>query len=285
MGKKTKKFLIICGIVVGAGLLLTIIGAAAGGISSIDKLATRYTWIAGPAEEEQQQTLDPSQTFDAVKVTGDADLDIMKGSEDSVKLIYPKDMGNYQMEVKDGTLLVNYSYDKRTLINFSSEDSSPRLVITRKDPSSIKTVDADLSWGDVLLQNMTIDSAVLKLSDGDVDLTGSQIGTLNAELDYGDIEGDHVSCTTLSVNLKDGDCELDGTFNGDVNISSQYGDIEIFTRLAESQYTVSAGSSYGDVEVGGTTKEDGGTLTLGAGPYKMALQSDDGDVNVRFGSK
>jgi hypothetical protein len=53
MGKKTKKFLIICGIVVGAGLLLTIIGAAAGGISSIDKLATRYTWIAGPAEEEQ----------------------------------------------------------------------------------------------------------------------------------------------------------------------------------------------------------------------------------------
>lgn len=285
MGKKTKKFLIICGIVVGAGLLLTIIGAAAGGISSIDKLATRYTWIAGPAEEEQQQTLDPSQTFDAVKVTGGADLDIMKGSEDSVQLIYPKDMGSYQMEVKDGTLLVNYSYDKHTLINFSSEDSSPRLVITRKDPSSIKTVDADLSWGDVLLQNMTIDSAVLKLSDGDVDLTGSQIGTLNAELDYGDIEGDHVSCTTLSVNLKDGDCELDGTFNGDVNISSQYGDIEIFTRLAESQYTVSAGSSYGDVEVGGTTKEDGGTLTLGAGPYKMALQSDDGDVNVRFGSK
>ena len=36
MGKKTRKFLIICGIVVGAGLLLAIIGAAAGGISSID---------------------------------------------------------------------------------------------------------------------------------------------------------------------------------------------------------------------------------------------------------
>ena len=63
-------------------------------------------------------------------------------------------------------------------------------------------MDADLSWGDVLLQNMTIDSAVLKLSDGDVELTGSQIGTLNAELGlFGDIEGDHVSCTTLSVNL------------------------------------------------------------------------------------
>lgn len=102
----------------GAGLLLTIIGAAAGGTSSIDKLATRYTWSQVQAEEEQQQTLDPSQTFDAVKVTGDADLDIVKGSEDSVKLIYPKDMGSYQMEVKDGTLLVNYSYDKHTLTIF-----------------------------------------------------------------------------------------------------------------------------------------------------------------------
>ena len=47
---------------------------------------------------------------------------------------------------------------------------------------------------------MTIDSAVLKLSDGDVDLTGSQIGTLNAELDYGCLL--YTSSGTKIVNAK-----------------------------------------------------------------------------------
>ena len=100
MGKKTKKFLIICGIVVGAGLLLAVIGAAAGGLDDATKLADHYTWISGPSEDEEQQLLDSSQTFDSVKVSGDLDLDIVKGNEDSVKLIYPKDSGTYNMDVE-----------------------------------------------------------------------------------------------------------------------------------------------------------------------------------------
>ena len=82
MGKKTKKFLIICGIVVGAGLLLTIIGAAAGGISSIDKSATRYTWIAGPEKRNSSRRWYCLKLSMWLKWTGDADLDIVKGSED-----------------------------------------------------------------------------------------------------------------------------------------------------------------------------------------------------------
>ena len=82
MGKKTKKFLIICGIVVGAGLLLTIIGAAAGGISS---RAANWQHVIHGSQVRQKRNSSRrwilSQTFNAVKVTGDADLDIVKGSE------------------------------------------------------------------------------------------------------------------------------------------------------------------------------------------------------------
>ena len=282
MGKKTKKFLIICGIVVGAGLLLAVIGAAAGGLDDATKLADHYTWISGPSEDEEQQLLDSSQIFDSVKVSGDLDLDIVKGNEDSVKLIYPKDSGTYNMDVENGTLVVNYDYQKKAIIQLSAEDSTPRLVITQKDPASIKNIDADLSWGDVDLEDLTAETVTLTLDDGDADLTRTQIGTLKVDMDYGDLETESITCGTVAAQLDDGDCDLDGTFNGGINVNASYGDVEIRTKLAESQYTVKAETNYGDIEVGGLTREDGGTLHNGTGAYAMDLYADDGDISVTF---
>ena len=282
MGKKTKKFLIICGIVVGAGLLLAVIGAAAGGLDDATKLADHYTWISGPSEDEEQQLLDSSQTFDSVKVSGDLDLDIVKGNEDSVKLIYPKDSGTYNMDVENGTLVVNYDYQKKAIIQLSAEDSTPRLVITQKDPASIKNIDADLSWGDVDLEDLTAETVTLTLDDGDADLTRTQFGTLKVDMDYGDLETESITCGTVAAQLDDGDCDLDGTFNGGINVNASYGDVEIRTKLAESQYTVKAETNYGDIEVGGLTREDGGTLHNGTGAYAMDLYADDGDISVTF---
>lgn len=282
MGKKTKKFLIICGIVVGAGLLLAVIGAAAGGLDDATKLADHYTWISGPSEDEEQQLLDSSQTFDSVKVSGDLDLDIVKGNEDSVKLIYPKDSGTYNMDVENGTLVVNYDYQKKAIIQLSAEDSTPRLVITQKDPASIKNIDADLSWGDADLEDLTAETVTLTLDDGDADLSRAQIGTLKVDMDYGDLETESITCGTVAAQLDDGDCDLDGTFNGGINVNASYGDVEIRTKLAESQYTVKAETNYGDIEVGGLTCEDGGTLHNGTGAYAMDLYADDGDISVTF---
>lgn len=282
MGKKTKKFLIICGIVVGAGLLLAAVGAAAGGLDDATKLADHYTWISGPSEDEEQQLLDSSQTFDSIKVSGDLDLDIVKGNEDSVKLIYPKDSGTYNMDVENGTLVVNYDYQKKAIIQLSAEDSTPRLVITQKDPASIKNIDADLSWGDVDLEDLTAETVTLTLDDGDADLTRTQIGTLKVDMDYGDLETESITCGTVAAQLDDGDCDLDGTFNGGINVNASYGDVEIRTKLAESQYTVKAETNYGDIEVGGLTREDGGTLHNGTGAYAMDLYADDGDISVTF---
>ena len=254
MGKKTKKFLIICGIVVGAGLLLAVIGAAAGGLDDATKLADHYTWISGPSEDEEQQLLDSSQTFDSVKVSGDLDLDIVKGNEDSVKLIYPKDSGTYNMDVENGTLVVNYDYQKKAIIQLSAEDSTPRLVITQKDPASIKNIDADLSWGDVDLEDLTAETVTLTLDDGDADLTRTQIGTLKVDMDYGDLETESITCGTVAAQLDDGDCDLDGTFNGGINVNA---DVD-----AEAGGKPALATNYGD-------GEDGGTLP---GAYGSAAQ-------------
>ena len=260
MGKKTKKFLIICSIVVGAGVLMAIIGAAAGGLTDATKLADRYTWIAGPSEEEEQQVLDPARTFDSVKVSGDLDLDIVKGKEDSVKLIYPKDGGAYDMDVENGVLVVNYESQRYAVIQLSDEDSAPRLVITRKDGASLKNIEADLTWGDVDLEDLTADAVTLNLDDGDAELSRAQIGTLKVDMDYGDLETENITCNSVAAQLGDGDCQLEGTFNGNINVNADYGDVEIETKLAENQYTVDAESDYGDIEVGSLTREDSGTL-------------------------
>ena len=283
MGKKTKKLLIICSIVVGAGVLMAIIGVAAGGLTDATKLADRYTWISGSSEAEEQQVLDPSQNFDSVKVSGDLDLDIVKGNEDSVKLIYPKEGGSYNMDVENGTLVVNYDYQQNAIIRLSDEDSSPRLVITRKDAASIKTIEADLDWGDVDLEDLTADTVTLNLDGGDADLSRAQIGTLKVDMDYGDLETENITCGSVTAALDDGDCQLDGTFNGNISVNANYGDVEVETRLAESQYTVDAESSYGDIEVGSLTREDSGTLKTGNGSYMMKIYADDGDISIDFG--
>ena len=283
MGKKTKKFLLICGIVVGAGLLLAIIGAAAGGLGDMSKLADHYTWISGPSADEEQQTLDPSKSFESVKVSGDLDLDIVKGSEDSVKLIYPKDGGTYSMDVENGTLVVNYESKNNAVVQLSGEDRDPRLVITRKDGASIKNIEADLTWGDADLEDLTADTVTLNLDDGDADLVQAQIGTLKADLGYGDLETVNITCGSVTANLDDGDCQLKGALGGNISVTANYGDVDVETSLDESQYTVNAESGYGDIEVGSLTREDGGTLQTGAGSYMMKLYADDGDISVDFG--
>lgn len=285
MGKKSKKFLIICGIVIGAGLLLTAIGAAAGGVKNMNSLSDHYTWIAGPSVDEEEQSLDPVQTFTAVKATGDMDVSIVKGSEDSVKMVYPKGRGTCSMTVEDGTLMAEYDAQQKVVINFSDEDSAPRLVISRKDPASIESVEADLSYGDITMEQITVKTAVLRLEDGDVELSNTQIGTLDADLDYGDLEGEHVTCTTITASLEDGDCELYGIFDGNSTITSQYGDVELHTTLPESQYTVIAQSDYGDLEIGGTERSDNGTLTVGSGACRLDLKTADGDIKVGFASR
>lgn len=283
MGKKTKRFLAICGIVVGAGLVLTTIGAAAGGLAGIDNLSNRYTWISGPSVDEDEQSLDPAQTFDAVKVTGDLDVTVMRGSEDSVKLIYPKEKGSGSLSVENGTLIAEYKNQQSVIINLASEDDSPRLVITRKDPASIRSIETDVSYGDVDLENITVETAVLKSEDGDVELSGVQIGSLKADLEYGDLDGENVICTTITATLEDGDCELDGTFDGNIAVTSQYGDVEIHTTAAESQYTVTAETDFGTVEISGREYDDSGRVTFGGGASQMNLKADDGDITVRFG--
>lgn len=283
MGKKMKRFLIICGIVVGAGLILTTIGAASGGLEGIDKLSSRYTWIAGPSVEEDEQSLDPAQTFDAVKVSGDLDVTVMRGSEDSAKIIYPKGKGSGSLTVENGTLVAEYTNQQSVIINLASEDDSPRLVITRKDPASIRSIETDVSYGDVTLENIAVETAVLKSEDGDVELSGAQIGTLKADLEYGDLDGENVTCTTITATLEDGDCELDGIFDGNITVTSQYGDVEIHTTAAESQYTVTAETDFGTVEISGREYDDGGRVTFGSGASQMNLKADDGDISVRFG--
>ena len=265
MGKKTKRFLIICAVVVGIGLILAAIGAAAGGVRGVEKLAERYEWISGPTENEQQ-ILDSAQSFDSIKISGDMGLNIVKGNEDSVKLIYPKDSGTCDMKVENNTLIADYSYkEDGAVISLSDEDSGPCLVITRRDPASIKSIEANLGFGDVDLESITVDTVNLTLENGDVELSDTCIGTFKADVDYGD-------------------CELGGAFNGNITVNSNNGDIDIRTSLPESSYTISAKSNCGDIEAGGLKREAGGELQSGNGSCMMQLYTHYGDISVNCGS-
>ena len=56
MRKKMKVFLLICGIVVGIGVIFSVAGLAAGGIQGLARIQEKVPWISFGPEKMQSQS-------------------------------------------------------------------------------------------------------------------------------------------------------------------------------------------------------------------------------------
>ncbi|MCQ4636153.1 hypothetical protein NE619_05390 [Anaerovorax odorimutans] len=106
MNKRMKMFLTICGIVVGTGLILSIVGAALGGIGSLSRVEDRVPWISLTYGQGENQRI-AAESFSSIDVDADlGQVELMEGQQFAVEVSYEKRAGVPKVSVENGILNV-----------------------------------------------------------------------------------------------------------------------------------------------------------------------------------
>lgn len=290
MSRGLRRFFIVCAIVVGAGLVLSLAGLLGGGINGFSKMSERYTWIRMGAGQMEQIDISGAGTYDTVKVKGSMNI-VVEGSSQTActQIRYDKNSGVPEYSVKNGVLTVDASaLDKGVLINFEDDDSIPTLVISMPEnelkklalssedygdiyisnisPEEISaavvsgyievtgvncgTASFSSQYGDVDLENIVSDKLAVTAADGNIDMQSADCGSITLSSEYGEIEGDNIKTEDINVKSQQGDVELNGEFAGKTDIYLSYGNLEFNTYLSRSMYTIDAMSDIGVISVG-----------------------------------
>lgn len=289
MSKGLKRFFIVCAIVVGSGIVLSLAGFLAGGLNFLDKMNERYTWLrAGHADMEYIDISDAG-AFDSISVKGGIDVTVAGSTETGSRGIsYDKNVGAPEYSVKDGVLTVDASkLNDGVVVNLSADDDTPELVISVPDETmkkldvtsdygdvdvsrvkmeemavSTENGDIDLQdvdcssatlatdYGDIDLEKATFDNLTASTQNGDMDMSSLTCGSIALTSEYGDIEGENIKSSACSVKSQMGDVDLQGEFSGTTEVYLACGDLDMSTSLSRDLYTIDAQAKSGELGIG-----------------------------------
>ena len=145
MSKGMKRFFMICTIVFAAGGVMAIAGLVSGGISGLDKLSDRYDWFIGPGKSTKTVHLDAEdvqqdakgQLFDRIKISGDADVSVSRGSDaNETRAVFGDHYKAPEMHISKGVLYID-SDESRSggVVNISGSDTYPHPELPASRPT------------------------------------------------------------------------------------------------------------------------------------------------------
>lgn len=285
MSKKMRVFLLVCGIMVGAGIIFGIMGAVAGGIGNLEKIEEKVPWISfGPARMEARSF--ETGAFASIDVSSDiADVSLVPGSSYGVEAVYDEDGGAPVVEVKNKTLVIKppESREKNVWFNFSNAGSEdPQIKIYFPQDAKFQTVKVSSNMGDVNVSGLSAGDAELTVDSGDLQMGRLTADTLRIESNMGDTEGAHLKTNSADISSSSGDLELSGSFAGLTNIRSDMGDCEVYTQLAKESYAIEAKTGMGDCEVDGMESDGDYHLQNPSAKNRLMLDIEAGDLEIHF---
>lgn len=285
MNRGLKRFLIICAVAAGVGLVFTVAGFALGGIEGVDKVAGEHDWLMGSPGEMRYMDVDCGSDLDAVKIQGDMDVRISRGDHDSARICYGENWNVPVTRLENGTLFVDARVKEHKItINFTKTDYEPFIEITCKESGALENVYIETESGDVDISGIETDSITVFSEYGDVrfDGVGFNRGELSAEM--GDIECKNIKSYGLKIENENGDCKLSGEILGTCEVEIENGDLYVDTTLAENMYRVEAETEMGEMHIGDMHRDDYECrYNGGSGSNILKLFSECGDVKVNFG--
>lgn len=293
MSKGMKRFFLICAVIFAAGGIMAIAGIAAGGISGLVKLSDRYDWFIGPGETTETVTFDTDgvqptrngQLFDSIKITGDADVTVCRGSDATkTNATFGVHYKVPDMHISNGVLYIdsNTGNSEGGVVNISGSDAYPHVRVYVPEDWKIKNIKADTSCGDISISDISVGKTDIKSDSGDIHMKSLDFDRAGITADSGDVDITEAEGGSFAIRTDSGDITVTDSSFSSGSVSSDSGDIDA-EGLKSSGFEVKTGS--GECIVSGELK---GTTTVssdsGDAYIKTSLRRSEYDLNTDLDS-
>ncbi|MEG2200366.1 MAG: DUF4097 family beta strand repeat-containing protein, partial [Anaerovorax sp.] len=291
-----KNIAIVAGILVGIGIILTLVGGLNGGF-----------WDSGQAVNKHVSV----EKFKNIKVDVDVfSVKVVQGDGYQVDYSYTDKKEKPRIHVEGDTLIVDsqkgqhfFNFDLIGGLNLLKNHHRQEVVITYPrhvklgnvtlaqdlgdcniEGGSFDLLDVTLDMGDLALSSVFMDKFHLNMSKGDCTISSVKANKGKINMDMGNFTATAFMAKGLDILLSAGDLDLQGTFQGTNNLETDMGEINVDTDLPKSRYSYHFAVDMGDVTIDGNSAKSQSVVNINA-PNQLNLTSGVGDSNVNFGKE
>ncbi len=287
MSKGMRIFVLVCGILVGTGIILGILGAVLGGIKGLSQIEENVPWISfGGSGVKETQTVSTGD-FSAVNVDCDlAEVQLVEGKQFGVELEYDKKANRPAVSVENGVLTVESFYKRGRWFNFnlfsigSHVDTVIRIVYPKD--SSFEAVELNADAGDIGINSLTAKRVTLEVDAGNVSIRKLNTDYLKIDADMGDVAARSVKTNGIDISMDMGAVDLEGALGGKTKITCNMGDCSLTTGLPKNSYSVNSNVDLGSCTIDGQEAGSSYINTNEGAKNYLNLNCDAGDLDIRF---
>jgi len=283
MTKAMKWFLIICSIVIGTGLALSILGFALGGTKGFDRIEERTKWIDLGASGSYKSLSNTYDSFTSMDIECDfGKVELIEGNEYKVEITYPK-RNEPTARVEKDTLVVKCKMDRKRWLNLGFlrgwNQSKASLKIYYPKDTEFDSVKVQNDLGDLKINSLRAKTLNVGLDLGSITLDQVEADLLIANLDAGDMKAKNLTTKGMDAELNLGSMNIQGAIYGRTNATLDLGDCTITTSVPKNQYTIMTSIDLGSCQIDGNSSS---SLENSNAENRMELNCDMGSIEVNF---
>lgn len=284
MSNKMRGFLIICGIIIGVGLVFGVIGTALGGLKGLSAVQTRVPWVNFGAIGEKSNETKSVDSFKSVNLKCDmGKVEFIEGDEYKVDITYNTGNGAPVIEVSGDQLSVETKQRPIGLFNWGESPVNRDTSIKIYYPKGTEFDDVEINndLGDLRIDHLTAENLKIDLDAGNASLNAVEADRLTAKLNCGNLEGKKLKTKGLDAELDMGRINLDGAFYGTTKADCDMGDCTLTTSVPKDDYTFMTSVDMGKCDIDGMSVKSGMVSNKGA-ENSMELTCDMGNITIDF---
>ncbi len=287
MSKGMKTFIMVCGIVIGAGILLGIAGAVLGGLNGLSGVEERVPWISfGGSGEEVSRSLELESFRDIDLKCDMEEVEFIESDKFAAELSYDKKLGEPGLSVNNGTLNVSPGKTRRQdwfkMNIFGRDYVETKVKIYYPKNTAFDKVEVENDMGAVQLKGLTAKTLDIQIDSGDLEMDRVRADKMKLNIDMGNADGTRMNVKGADIQIDTGCAELFGSFAGRTNINCDMGDCILTTELPKESYAIDVESDMGGCTIDGKEIYESYAMDNARAKNKMAIIVDSGDVEINF---